>query len=98
MIATLYATRAELNCAGQLHFSWRLTHESIDSEAHQKSHTLIVIVDMQASGGDGASCCKEMPEGRSLFVFFFAFFGIHHDDPHPLEKARFSRFEPARKA
>jgi|OM-RGC.v1.037257674 hypothetical protein len=41
---------------------------------------------------------EEMPEGRSLFVFFFAFFGIHHDDPHPLEKARFSRFEPARKA
>ena len=98
MIAMLYAPRAELNCAGQLHFSWRLTHEIIDSDAHQKSHTLIVIDDVQASDSDGASCCKEMPEGRSLFVFFFAFFGIHHDETWSFENARLSRLEPARKA
>ena len=39
----------------------------------------------------------EMPEGRSLFVFF-AFFGIHHDETWSLKNARLSRLEPVRKA
>ena len=87
MIATLYATRAELNCAGQLHFSWRLTHEITDSDAHQKSHTLIVIGEDQVIGW--YELIDERGARRAIRLCFFrSFFGIANDEIDPQKKQR----------
>jgi hypothetical protein len=91
----MYAPVAELNCAGQLHFSWRLTHEVVDSDAHQKSHTLIVIDQHQAVRSDGGRWGRD---ARRAIRLFFSFVGIQPNEPRPLKKAKSSRFEPACKA
>ena len=94
MIATLYAPRAELNCAGQLHFSWRLTHEIIESEAHQKSHTLIVIGEDQVIGW--YELIEERGARRAIRLCFFrSFVGIANDEIYPFKKAKHPRFKQA---